>query len=99
MKRFHSLKNYDALEGNISGGTFHNLIRSFNIVLSYFNTYNALSLATKYILTIPSAFLSEFNTLIQPTSLVLSQWVPQQASTSTPSILTTLKVLPGITPP
>lgn len=99
MNFFHSLKNYEALEGSNSGGTFHNLIKSFSIVLSYFNTYKALSLATKYILTIPSAFLSELSTLIQPTSLVLSQWVPQHASTSTPSMLTTLKVLPGITPP
>jgi len=31
-------------------------------------------------------------------SLVISQWVPQQASTSVSKILTTLKEFPGTTP-
>ena len=37
--------------------------------------------------------------LIYPTSLVLSLWVPQHASISTPLILTTLNWFPGTTPP
>ena len=66
---------------------------------SFCNSLRVLSPATKYSLTIPSAILFVFNTFIQPTSEVLSQWVPQQASTSIPSILTTLSSLPGTTPP
>jgi len=55
--------------------------------------------ATKYNLTIPSEIRAVFNNFIQPTSDVLSQCVPQQASTSVSSILTTLKELPGTIPP
>ena len=54
---------------------------------------------TKYNLTIPSCILADLIILIHPISLVISQWVPQQASTSVSSILTILSEFPGTIPP
>ena len=48
---------------------------------------------------LPSYIFYVLRILTHPTSFVLSQWVPQQASTSVSSILTTLKLFPGTIPP
>src|SRR3990167_851479 len=94
-----SLKNLDAFSTRLLIWTPHMSQSSLMTLVSVLRQSRVLSPATKYRRTTPSASFLELTILIHPTSPVLSQWVPQQASVSVSAMLTILSSLPGTTPP
>ena len=94
-----SVKNLSAVWKMTCLSTPHKSSNWWMTFESSSNSSNERLLATKYRRTIPSEILLLLISLIYPTSLVLSLWVPQQASISTSFILTTLNWFPGTTPP